>query len=159
MSSIANVRPSFVSEQIADALRADDQARVAEISPYAACLMPLLSALGWRSYARDIIEALPHFSTHLELGELRNMLVILGYQSDAHSVYLPDIDANLLPCLFAPRSGGVYIIKDRRDGRFAYFDGQRRTHDSGLLRLHGTAYLFTETNALNAGSTEKDCFG
>ena len=44
--------------------------------------MPILSELGWRSYKRELIEAIPHFANHLDLVDLRNMLVTLGYESD-----------------------------------------------------------------------------
>ena len=137
--------PPLVSERIANHLREGDLDAVAEVSPYVACLMPLLSALGWRSYGRDIVESLPHFSAHLDLVELRNMLAVLGYQSDRQDVRPMDIDASLLPCLFVGRNGDLYVLTDRRDGKLFYFDGQRRVHTSGTLAMRGSAYVFTET--------------
>jgi ATP-binding cassette subfamily C protein/ATP-binding cassette subfamily C protein LapB len=52
-------------------------------STYAACLAPLLKALGWRGESRHLIEAMPHCATDLDLVDLRNIVANLGFRSRA----------------------------------------------------------------------------
>ena len=44
------------------------------LSPWGACLTPLLGALNWRGEPRHIAESLPHFANSLDLEELRAVL-------------------------------------------------------------------------------------
>ena len=97
-----------LSGQIADAIRRDDLEGIAKASPYAACLMPLLNALGWRTYANDLIEALAHFADHFDLTDLRNVLVTLGYESDVVAVSAGDVAEDLMPCLFLSSHGEIF---------------------------------------------------
>jgi hypothetical protein len=64
---------------IADKLRLGQFEAFQAASPFAACLMPLLNALGWRGDPRVIVEALPHFAKGLDLDGLRNVLAELSY--------------------------------------------------------------------------------
>ncbi len=82
IKKLADEKRLPLSERLANAIRNSAFNKAAEISPYAACIMPILSELGWRSYKRELIEAIPHFANHLDLVDLRNMLVTLGYESD-----------------------------------------------------------------------------
>ena len=141
-----------LSGQIADAIRRDDMDGIANVSPYAACLMPLLNALGWRTYANDLIEALPHFADHFDLVDLRNLLVILGYESDATEISAEDIADDLLPCLFLSSHGGIFVIKERDGNYVRYYDAKNHQDCKGPLRLRGTAYVFTDANATHAVS-------
>ena len=44
-----------LSERVADAIRRGDLEDIAETSPHAACLMPLLNALGWTERVFDTL--------------------------------------------------------------------------------------------------------
>lgn len=151
---VSSSTPGVLSEQLAAAIRENDFERIAQTSRYAACLMPLLSALGWRSYAHDIIESLPHFANHLDLVDLRNMLVTLGYESDALSVKLPEINPDLLPCLFVSNRDDIYVVTEIDGEQLCYFDATRCTDVTGNLRAAGTAYVFTDLRATHAVSTK-----
>ena len=61
-------------EPLAAAIRDDKLGDFRAASPFAACLMPLLTALKWRGSPRDIAEALPHVADTLDLVDLRNVL-------------------------------------------------------------------------------------
>ena len=141
-----------LSGQIADAIRRGDLEGIAEASPYAACLMPLLNALGWRTYANDLIEALPHFADHFDLTDLRNILVTLGYESDAIEVSAVDVAKDLLPCLFLSARGEIFVIKERNRNSVSYYDAQSHEEREGPLRCRGTAFVFTDANATHAVS-------
>lgn len=142
---------SPLSEQIADAFREEEYDKIASLSPYAACLIPLLQALGLTATSRDVIETLPHFASHLDLIDLRNMMVNLGYESDDLDTDLRDVNVDLLPCLFVSAKGDVYVITDRKGKQFSYFDPQKNKELTGKLRLrNGTAYVFTDSNSTHA---------
>ena len=60
----------FIAQYISAALRHDQTEQLEFNSPYAACILPLLEALGWHNNARDLIEALPHFAEKLDIEAL-----------------------------------------------------------------------------------------
>ncbi len=114
------------------------------ISDVAACLLPLLDALGWRGDPRRVAEALPHFANTLEIEGLRGVLANLNYQSRSAQVALRDLDPRLLPCLFTPNHGSAMVLLRRNADRFSVFDGasaEQMDIDGGSLS--GQAYLFT----------------
>src|SRR5690606_4228644 len=49
-------------ESLADALRRGHPEALQALSPFAACLMPMLAALDWQGAPRHVVEALPHFA-------------------------------------------------------------------------------------------------
>ena len=140
-----------LSERLANSIRNKKFANAAEISPYAACIMPILSELGWRSYKRELIEAIPHFSDHLDLVDLRNMLVTLGYESDEKHVSIKKLNSTLLPCLFESNIGGLYVITKKEGNKVTYFDAHKNDYCVGdILSEKGTAYLFTDMHPTHA---------
>ena len=114
-------------------------------SDLAACLLPLLKALGWKGDPRHVAESLPHFANDLDLTGLRNVLATLNYSSRPEILTLETIDARLLPCLFLPDKAPAMVIKALNDdGTLDVFDsaeGASRTVDGH--RFRGTAYFFT----------------
>lgn len=113
-------------------------------SDLAACLLPLLKALGWKGDPRNVAEALPHFANDLDLTGLRNVMATLNYSSRPERVTVDEIDPRLLPCLFLPDRAHALVIKSNRDGEIEVFDsaaGEARTLDDPHVR--GTAYFFS----------------
>ena len=134
----------------------DDQARLGRvlqggelggfraISDVAACLLPLLDALGWRGDPRRVAEALPHFANTLDVEGLRGVLANLNYTSRSAEVALSELDPRLLPCLFVPNDGSALVLLRRHEDRFSVFDGasaEPTEIDGGILA--GKVYLFT----------------
>ncbi len=151
IKKLADEKRLPLSERLANAIRNKAFSKAAEISPYAACIMPILSELGWRSYKRELIEAIPHFANHLDLVDLRNMLVTLGYESDEKKTSVAKLYTSLLPCLFESKSGGLYVITNKSGNKVTYFDAHKndyRTDD--ILSEKGTAYLFTDMHPTHA---------
>lgn len=114
-------------------------------SDLAACLLPLLKALGWKGDPRNVAEALPHFANDLDLTGLRNVMANLNYSSRPVRVDLADIDSRLLPCLFLPDDGCALVLKSMSEGRVEAFDsgaGAPITLDEPELK--GTAYFFSQ---------------
>ena len=137
----------IVSERLVDALRHDRTDEFTTTSPCAACLLPLLNELGWNNYARELVEALPHFSEQFDLIDLRNILVTLGYESSPVSSRIDAIKPELYPCLFHSDRGELYVLISRADDLVTYFDASRqRMLTSDILHDRGTAYLFTDTH-------------
>jgi len=148
-STDSSPKSSDVAEKFARALREKQIEHFSDQCPYAACLFPLLKALGWKNIDRELIEALPHFANELDLVDLRNILVNIGYESSPQTIALNRLQAELYPALFVTSDGQVYILLAQENGMIRYFDAQsetERTQAADQLNLPGTAYLFTDKN-------------
>ena len=146
-----------LSERLADAIRNNNYRKIFDISPYAACIMPILSELGWRSYKRELIEAIPHFTDHFDLIDLRNMLVTLGYESDEKKTTVNKLHQALLPCLFITNNGEIYVITERNEENITYYDAHKRDYYvSNNLGEKGTAYIFTDMHPTHAMTGEEN---
>ena len=149
-----------VSEQLGDAIRSGQLDEIENISPYAACIIPLLNALGWRAYQRELIEALPHFVDHIDLTDLRNLLVTLGYESDESSTSLEQLNNDLLPALFIGNKGEVWVVLEKTENKFLLFDGNTKTsYEKSVSDCKGDVYVFTDmrpTHALPASNQRID---
>ncbi len=112
-----------------------------ELSAFSACLMPLLNVLGWRGDARDLTEALPHFAQDLDLGELRNVLVRLGYRTSPIRGRLSRLDERMFPMLFVSDRGVPFVALSggRQPTVLDVETGQERQLAKDLPE--GTAYV------------------
>ena len=118
------------------------------ISNVAACLMPLLSALGWHGNPRHLSEALPHFADSLDIVDLRNVLANLNYSTRPAKLALADLDPRLLPCLFLPDQGYAMVVLEATEAGFKVFNGATsEVEDLVPDREPGIAYFITETKA------------
>ncbi len=144
----AEARPLLSGmDALASALRDQGDTRLGNASAFAGCLMPLLQALGWRGSARDVADALPHFASNLDMVEFRNVLVTLGYESQARRTSLRLVDPRLMPCLFVPDDGGARVLLAREDDRVEYVDGDTvQTRIGTVDGRRGTAIFFTEAD-------------
>lgn len=140
-----------LSERLSNAIRNKSYSKIAELSPYAACILPILSELGWRSYKRELIESIPHFANHIDLVDLRNMLVTLGYESDEKKTSVGKVCTKLLPCLFESESGGIYVVTEISKDTATYFDAHKNDYcTADILKEKGIAYFFTDMNPTHA---------
>lgn len=127
---------------IADKLRLGQFEAFQAASPFAACLMPLLNALGWRGDPRVIVEALPHFAKGLDLDGLRNVLAELSYATRPYATAPADLDARLLPCLYVDAKGRPGVILSREGVRLRIFDGAAAEERSVVASLvRGEVFL------------------
>ncbi len=151
-----------ISEKIANALRNNKLDEIEGISPCVACMFPLLQALGWKNIVRELIEALPHFANDLDIVDLRNILVEIGYESSPMAVNMGQVRMELYPCLFVNDKGEVFVLLSRQDDRIEYFDGQQRKTlkaRADALDWAGTAYLFTDKqHDLSQKNAQEDWF-
>ena len=150
MSMTISMTSPILSEEMADAVRRGDINKATTISPYFACLFPLLETLGWKNYQRDLIESLPYFSDHLDLTDLRNVLVNLGYESQQYEGKAAKLDQQLLPALLVGRNDRVVLLLERHGNEYKYFDGNDKKHKTGRLPFRGAIYLFTDTSLSQA---------
>ncbi len=146
-----------VTEKFSNALRSEHLKSFSHsTSPLAGCLLPLLQELGWHNYARELIEALPHFSTDLDIVDLRNILVTLGYESNKLETRLQNIKTDYLPCLFISDKGKVFLLQEKQGKEFKYFNPITETNEyEKLPNLKGAAYVFTD-QMTSHGITERD---
>ena len=158
MATVMNTRPLSLSEALAEALRSGDDAAFNNGTPLSAALLPLLRALGWKNFSRELIEALPHFSDHFDIVDFRNVLVSLGYESQAQKASRPaSISAQLYPCLYVANNGRVLLLLERCGDRIRYFDTDNCKERLGWPPPvgRGTAYTFTDTHAAQAISNQR----
>ncbi|MGB0732842.1 MAG: peptidase domain-containing ABC transporter [Pontibacterium sp.] len=149
-----------LSEALSEALRTNSVADMPRLSPFAACLAPLLEALGWRDYAQDLISALPHFEDELELVDFRNIMVNLGYDSHVKPAAKALAKEELMPCLFVDDQGNPFILLKRDGFRVEAWSGKERqkiTLTLGALNaLAGRMFLFTQSKQAYAQTVSGD---
>ncbi len=127
---------------LADELRQGHLEAFQAASPYAACLMPLLTALGWRGDPRVLVEALPHFTSHLDLDGLRNVLAELSYATKPYDMRPSQIDGRLLPCLVVGSDGRPSVILSRDGAKLRVFDGMANAERDAIdVNVTGKVYL------------------
>lgn len=135
------------SERFSEAIRNNTQDDFRDDSPYATCIIPLLKELGWHNYSRELIEALPHFSDSLDLVDLRNILITIGYDSTPKKTRLYDIKPELYPCLFITDDEEVRVLLSREDYNVRSFNAQTEQYEViKPTNIRGTAFLFTDTH-------------
>jgi ATP-binding cassette subfamily C protein LapB len=136
------------AEPLVEALRQGRMGAFQAVSPFAACLMPLLTALGWQGNPRHIVEALPHFAAALDLDGLRNVLIELSYATKPHERQLDRIDPRLLPCLHVDRDGNPRVVIAVDRDAIRVFDGRRREETvMKSAAIGGTAYFIEPAEA------------
>lgn len=136
------------AEPLVEALRQGRMGAFQAVSPFAACLMPLLTALGWQGNPRHIVEALPHFAADLDLDGLRNVLIELSYATKPHERQLDRIDPRLLPCLHVDSAGNPRVVISIAGKVVRVFDGRQR--EEIILKsaaLPGTAFFIEPAEA------------
>lgn len=110
----------------------------------ASCIIPLLNALSWQGDAREIAEALPHFADEMDVTDLRNVFVALGYETHAQKVALKDLDERLLPCLYqdSKREFPFSVIEKGEKGFKLCYGNSVEWVKPEECALRGTAYYF-----------------
>lgn len=118
-------------------------------SSFAACMLPLLQALGWRGQTRYLFEALPHFADTLTLTEFRNTLAHLHFRTDpVEGVDLATVDDRLFPCLFTNNDGKPYVLLEKNDDGIRVFDSELKSEvylDEAEMK--GDAYFISTKHA------------
>lgn len=135
------------ADRIVESLREGDREAFADISVHAACLFPILEALGKTGINRELLEAMPHFAQQLDLVDLRNILVSLGYESDPMDTRIDSLPQELYPAIFESSEGDVWVLTERNEDSISYFDANKREHfvaHVSTLKKSGRAYLFTD---------------
>jgi len=156
---VTNRNTVDIGERFVEALRNKQTDKFTADCPYAACLFPLLNALGWNNIERELIESLPHFAETIDLVDLRNILVSIGYESSPQKVPLNRLQAELYPALFVGENGEIFILLDREDNKIRYFDAHDEKQKTGLaedLSISGTAYLFTDRKSSHGMPSASD---
>jgi len=153
---------AFFSERFSDALREGNLQSFSSGSPFASAIFPLLEALGWKSISRELIEALPHCAEDIDLVDLRNILVNLGYDSEATSTSIKDIKAELYPCLHVTNTGGVLVLLERQENNITFYNcsesSKKLSSPVSDFPLNGTSYSFTD-NTAQEPSQNKNALG
>lgn len=117
---------------------------------YAACISPLLRAMGWRGDSEQIVEAMPHFKTTMDQLDFRSALANLNYDSKAEESVLSDIDTRLFPCLFDAHKGPVKVLLSADEEGIHAFDSRTQEYvilqKKKELKQTGTVFFFNATS-------------
>lgn len=114
------------------------------LSEHAACIAPLLEALGWNGRPRHLSEAVPHFVDSIDTEEFRETLANLNLTTVPVRTRQDRLNPALLPCLFVPDKGPVRIVIERAESEDAFriFDGFTRSIRTTQCKgIRGTAYV------------------
>ena len=113
---------------------------------YAACISPLLDALGWRGDAAQVIEAMPHYSSTMDLMDFRSSLANLNFESKPTKSILAELDIRLMPCLFDSKGGSVFVLFSADENGIQAFDaatqGYVEISKEEAAEITGTAFFF-----------------
>ncbi|MBF0285642.1 MAG: ATP-binding cassette domain-containing protein, partial [Magnetococcales bacterium] len=80
-------------------------------TPFTRNLKDLLTALRWNGSARQLAEAVPHFSETMDLTDLCNTMTNLNYTHRSDFGRLSDIDMRLAPFLFVSEAGEPMVVR------------------------------------------------
>ncbi|WP_281300214.1 MULTISPECIES: peptidase domain-containing ABC transporter [unclassified Iodidimonas] len=134
------------ADALASAIRRGSLGDFTARSGFAACLMALLDARGWRGTQRSLSEALPHFASDLNLASLRNVLADLNFKTIERPIKKGEVlDPRLMPCLYLDDQGNPSALSVNEQGIFEIFAGDDnvwRTLDKPLGA--GLVILITE---------------
>lgn len=114
------------------------------LSDFAVCLLRLLDALEWNGKQRHLAEAVPHFTSNLDLAGFRETLANLNLGTRPVQVRHDRINPSLMPCLFVPDdpTSPVRIILGPGADGYRVFDGADRNFQNVSGRgVRGTAYV------------------
>tara|TARA_R110002096_G_scaffold309403_4_gene504076 strand:+ start:119537 stop:121735 length:2199 start_codon:yes stop_codon:yes gene_type:complete len=133
------------ADQFDHALRTGEIGSFKATSSFAACMLPLLQALGWRGQTRYLFEALPHFADTLTLTEFRNTLAHLHYKTDlVENVDLASVDPRLFPSLFTNTDGKPYVLLAKDDDKIRVFDSELKSEvHLDESEMTGNAYFLS----------------
>lgn len=114
---------------------------------YLNCVKPLLNSLGWQGSSRRIFEVVPHLQDNLDLVDLRNMMVHLGFVSRKLKARMSQIDREKIPCLFvSANKKHIYVIHNKQGDEFSITDcetGERKSLPPSAF-MRGHIYTFHE---------------
>jgi len=119
-------------------------------SPFASCVIPLLTALNWSGEVHQVCESLPHYPDQVDRVDFINTLANLNYQIHSATVHLKSFDKRLAPCLVVIDEESdrerPYVIFRVEDNALYGFDGntQKCVDFSKLENKTGTIYTFKE---------------
>ena len=148
-----------VRDQLAEALRQEELNTFERASDFAACLIPLLQALGWMRDADALLRALPHVAERIDLIDFRNVLAELGYVSIRHKGSAEEIDPRIAPCLFVTDSGVPLVILSRNGDEVTAFDSRtREVVRFRTARLIGYYYVFSRDEETAEGTSQDASF-
>lgn len=127
-------------------------------SSFAACILPLLQALGWRGQTRYLFEALPHFADTLTLTEFRNTLAHLHFKTkQVENVDLTTIDSRLFPCLYTNKTGKPYVLLSQDDTGIKVFDSELKSETYiDENEMVGTAFFVSSKHASQTNKIEEE---
>jgi len=106
------------------------------------CLLPLLTALGWRGEERYLMESLPHFDEVEDIDDLRSVIARLNFKTSPQKLSTSQLWDEALPCLFVDKKGALSVILECNGDRLSIFDSETsRYTEIDVSEATGTAYL------------------
>jgi len=109
------------------------------------CLLPLLTALGWRGEERYLMESLPHFDEVEDIDDLRSVLARLNFKTSPQKLSTSQLWDEALPCLFVDKKGALSVIVERNEDRLSIFDSETSQYtEIDVSEATGTVYLVSE---------------
>lgn len=112
----------------------------------AACILPMLTALGWEGDIVHVAESLPHFADIIDLTDLLNIMANLGYASRSLDMAPTRMDTRLMPCLYLPSDGpAMVLVRPEAEGWVVYDSAARAYVTVPPPAGKGRVYLFRLT--------------
>jgi ATP-binding cassette subfamily C protein/ATP-binding cassette subfamily C protein LapB len=110
-----------------------------------ACVLPLLSSLGWEGDLVHVAESLPHFADKMDLTDLLNIMANLGFAGRSLDLSPSRMDPRLMPCLYLPERGLAMVLVRPQDGGVLAFDSASRSYSViAAPKATGRVYRFAQ---------------
>ena len=110
-----------------------------------ACVLPLLSSLGWEGDLVHVAESLPHFADKMDLTDLLNIMANLGFSGRSLDLSPSRMDPRLMPCLYLPERGLAMVLVRPQDGGVLAFDSASRSYSViAAPKATGRVYRFAQ---------------
>lgn len=131
----------------------------ADNSGFLSCLLPLLTALNWKGDERELVEATPYLSSHLDLAGFIAVMDNLNYSVNKSNLKLFELDERLLPCLFVDKTNKPKLILAKKQKKITVYDPDKNS--SELIEIDdtkGTAYWFKPNTVDSSAERSKSWF-
>lgn len=107
------------------------------------CIEVLLHALGWVGNRKDLIDALPYYTTAIDINDYLYTMNLLGYRHHSLKLKLKNLDPIFAPCLFVLSSGKSFVILKKQGDKLDIFDGATLKYETlNCTELCGKIYFF-----------------
>jgi len=114
------------------------------------CLEPLLSALSWAGERHHLFNALPYYTSTLNIDDFLHTMKVLNYQHQSFDINLNYLHSAFIPCLFITDDNQILLVLEKNSDTITLFNGlTTETQTIKNSDVRGTVYFFKKSGVDN----------